>query len=200
MEGYERKNKKEIYKELQDLDPIGSPHTEEILIGGNVDLDLISLFPQKDARIMGGMRRKGKLFKVNNGGERKWKSQPPNEEEGALYSPRMKSDRYRIFNPEIPASGAEFLARGQNFCPPYKISTPPIMRVAPQLEKKDLAKFRRGGNYGISAPRKFRPRGQNFRPRRKHQYENGCNFCIWTPFSMNLGSLESPQRAIQLYP
>jgi hypothetical protein len=42
MEGYERKNKEEIHKELQDLDPIGSPHTEEIMIGGNVDLDLLS--------------------------------------------------------------------------------------------------------------------------------------------------------------
>jgi hypothetical protein len=70
MEGYERKNKEEIYKELQDLDLIGSPHLEEKEIGGNVDLDL-SHFPQKDARIMGGMGRKGKLFKVNNGGERK---------------------------------------------------------------------------------------------------------------------------------
>jgi hypothetical protein len=28
------------------------------MIGGNVDLDLLSLFPQKDARIMGGMGRK----------------------------------------------------------------------------------------------------------------------------------------------
>jgi hypothetical protein len=60
---------------------------------------------------MGGMGRKGKLFKVNNGGERKRKSQPPNEEEGALYSPRTKSDRYRNFNPKISA-------RGQNFRPP----------------------------------------------------------------------------------
>jgi hypothetical protein len=39
------------------------------MIGGNIDLDLLSLFPQKDARIMRGMGRKGKLFKVNNGGE-----------------------------------------------------------------------------------------------------------------------------------
>jgi hypothetical protein len=31
------------------------------MIGGNVDLDLLSLFPQKDARIMGGMGR-GLLF------------------------------------------------------------------------------------------------------------------------------------------
>jgi hypothetical protein len=94
------------------------------LIGRNVDLDLLSLFPQEDARIMGGMRSKGKLFKVNNGGERKCKSRPPNEEQGALNSPRTKSDRYRNFNPEIPASGAEFPARGRNFRPPYKISAP----------------------------------------------------------------------------
>jgi hypothetical protein len=49
---------------------MGSPHKEEKVIGGNVDLDLLSLFPQEYARIMGGMERKGKLFKVNNGGER----------------------------------------------------------------------------------------------------------------------------------
>jgi hypothetical protein len=46
MEGYERKNKDEIHKELQNLDPIGSPHIVKILIGENVDLDLLSLFPQ----------------------------------------------------------------------------------------------------------------------------------------------------------
>jgi hypothetical protein len=80
MEGYERKNKEEIHKELQDLDPIDSPHMEEKVIGGNVDLDLLSPFHQKDARIMGGMGRKGKLFKINNGGERKWKSQLRSEE------------------------------------------------------------------------------------------------------------------------
>jgi hypothetical protein len=53
------RTKEEIHKELKDLDPIGFPHLEEKVIGGNVDLDLLSLFPQKDAR-----------FKINNGGER----------------------------------------------------------------------------------------------------------------------------------
>jgi hypothetical protein len=57
MKEYGRKNKEEIHKELQDLDPIGSPHIEDILIGGNVDLDLLSLFPQDYARIMGGGER-----------------------------------------------------------------------------------------------------------------------------------------------
>jgi hypothetical protein len=55
MERYERKNKGGNHKELQDLDPIGFPHKEEKVIGRNVDLDLLSLFPQKDSRSMGGM-------------------------------------------------------------------------------------------------------------------------------------------------
>jgi hypothetical protein len=46
MEGYERKNKKEIHKELQDIYPISSPHMEEILIGENVDPYLL-FFPSK---------------------------------------------------------------------------------------------------------------------------------------------------------
>ena len=43
--------------ELQDLNPKGSPHLEERWIGENVDLDLLSLFPQRYARIMGGIER-----------------------------------------------------------------------------------------------------------------------------------------------
>jgi hypothetical protein len=50
----ERKNKEE-HEELQELDPRGSPHLEEKVIGGNVDLDLLSLFPQEGARIIGGI-------------------------------------------------------------------------------------------------------------------------------------------------
>jgi hypothetical protein len=61
---------KEIHKELQDLDSLYSPHLEERWIGGNIDLDLLSLFPQKDARNIRGMERESKLVKVNNGGER----------------------------------------------------------------------------------------------------------------------------------
>ena len=50
----ERKNEEE-HEELQDLDPMGSPHLEEKVIGGNVDLDLLSLFPKELARIIGGI-------------------------------------------------------------------------------------------------------------------------------------------------
>ena len=44
-------------QELQDQDLLGSPHLEERWIGGIVDLDLLSLFPQRYARIMGGIER-----------------------------------------------------------------------------------------------------------------------------------------------
>ena len=51
------RTKRKSTKEPQDLNPISSPHLEERLIGGNVDLDLLSLFPQEYARIIGGMGR-----------------------------------------------------------------------------------------------------------------------------------------------
>jgi hypothetical protein len=41
-----RRIRRKSTNELQDLDPNGSPHLEEKLIGRNIDLDLLSLFPQ----------------------------------------------------------------------------------------------------------------------------------------------------------
>ena len=55
--GKMRGRTKEEHEELQDLDSRGSPHLEEKVIGGNVDLDILSLFPQKLARIHGGIER-----------------------------------------------------------------------------------------------------------------------------------------------
>ena len=42
-------------KLLQDLNPLGSPHSKGVWLGGIVDLDLLFLFPQEYARIMGGI-------------------------------------------------------------------------------------------------------------------------------------------------
>jgi hypothetical protein len=56
------RTKRKSTNEPQDLDPICSPHLEERLIGGNVDLDLLFQIPQEYARISGGIERKGKLF------------------------------------------------------------------------------------------------------------------------------------------
>ena len=62
---------KEKQQELQNLDPTSSPHLEEILFGGVVDLDLLSCFPkngQESSEGSGGIE----LSKMcNNGGERK---------------------------------------------------------------------------------------------------------------------------------
>jgi hypothetical protein len=59
----------EEHEELQDLNPRGSPHLEEKVIGGNVDLDLLSLFPQKLARIHGGIGRKQAWRRSTMGGK-----------------------------------------------------------------------------------------------------------------------------------
>ena len=63
----------EKHQELQDQDQLGSPHLEEEWIGENVDLDLLSLFSQRYARIMEGIERKASFSKANNGGEREKK-------------------------------------------------------------------------------------------------------------------------------
>ena len=64
---------KEGHEELQDLDPRGSPHIEEKVIGGNVDLDLLSLFPQELARIIGGIERKQARRRSTMGGNHELK-------------------------------------------------------------------------------------------------------------------------------
>jgi hypothetical protein len=51
------RTKEEIHKELQDLDPMGSPHKKEKKIGGNIDIDLLTLFPQRYERIMRGIEK-----------------------------------------------------------------------------------------------------------------------------------------------
>ena len=66
----EEQNRRRNTKLLQDLDLARSPHLERDSIGEALDLDLLSPFPQKDARNSGGVKRRIKLFKVNNGGER----------------------------------------------------------------------------------------------------------------------------------
>jgi hypothetical protein len=77
---------KENHKELQDQDPLCSPHLEERWIGGKIDLDLLSLFPQRYARIMGGIEREGQAFQGQQWWEREGgkEANQPKEEEGGL--------------------------------------------------------------------------------------------------------------------
>jgi hypothetical protein len=170
---------KEIHKELQDLDPLYSPHLEERWIGGNIDLDLLSPFPQKYARIMGGMEEEGQALKINNGGER---------------SPKMwlsqggRRDNYRWGNLDVGSNSRRSLA----ISPALPDFRPDCPAASPAVAKKLLSSaVRRAAGF-------FRPGAKLF-AKKKHQHENDDNFCIRTPFSMNLGSLESPQQALQLH-
>ena len=64
--GNKRGRTKKIHKELQDLDLLCSPHLERILIGGNVDLDLLYLSLKWMQESWEG-EGDSKLKEVNNG-------------------------------------------------------------------------------------------------------------------------------------
>ena len=60
-------------KQPPNLDPLGSPHLEENMIGGMVDLDPLSCFPKDGQESLEGSGEI-KLSKMcNNGGEREQK-------------------------------------------------------------------------------------------------------------------------------
>ena len=84
------RTRKNSTNESQDLDPKGSPHKEEKLIGGVVDLDLLSCFSKYGQESLEGLRGI-KALEVNNGGERGEK-QPPSD--------------YRTIGEEGPLKGA----------------------------------------------------------------------------------------------
>jgi hypothetical protein len=83
MERYERKNNRNPQRTLRSISTM-FPSLRERWIGGNIDLDLLSIFPKKYARIMGGMEEGGKALKINNGGERSPIRAQPKEEEGVF--------------------------------------------------------------------------------------------------------------------
>jgi hypothetical protein len=105
MERYERKNKGGNHKELQDLNPIGFPHKEEKVIGRNVDLDLLSLYPQKDSRSMGGMEEGGQAFKVQQWRRERKEASSPRGKKGAFYRSPHKNSHCRPLSLESPAFG-----------------------------------------------------------------------------------------------
>ena len=72
----EEQNRRRNTKLLQDLDLARSPHLERDSLGGALDLDLLSPFPQKDARNSGGIKTQeedqalqGQQWRRENGGE-----------------------------------------------------------------------------------------------------------------------------------
>jgi hypothetical protein len=143
---------------------------------------------------MEGMEEGGQALKVNNRGEGSPKTW-------------LVQGRRRVF------IGGENLAVGSKSRQSSVVSlTPPDFRPdgpadSPAVAKKPPSSavwrvagfFQSGAGFpglesGPAGP------GAELSTKKKHQHENGHNFCIRTPFSMNLGSLESPQRALHLHP
>ena len=81
----EEEQRSRTTKELLDLHLVGSPHLEERWIGGNVDLDLLSLFPQRYARIMGGIERGQAFPRSTMAGERGEKRATQGRRRGGVF-------------------------------------------------------------------------------------------------------------------
>ena len=102
-------------------------------------------------------------------------------------------------------------SKGRKFRPGVrKFRTPSREKSQKDLAKKAQMKIwagysgatagTSGGRNFWTPGRNFRTSGRNFRPSEKlqnEQYENGHIFCIRTPFSMILGSLDSQRKALQ---
>jgi hypothetical protein len=118
IEKYERKNKGGNHKELQDLDPIGFPHKEKKVIGGNLDLDLLSLFPQKYSRSMGGMEEGEQATQGQQWRRERRSSYSPRRKKGAFYRSPHKNSHCRPLSLESPAFGGRRLRAGATKPPP----------------------------------------------------------------------------------
>jgi hypothetical protein len=83
------RTREEIHKKLQDLDPMGSPHKEEKVIGGNVDL-ISSLFSLKKMQESWKEWRGRASYSRSTMEERGCPIRDqPKEEEGVFYTPDM---------------------------------------------------------------------------------------------------------------
>ena len=101
---------------LQDLDLLGSPHLEGRWIGGNVDLDLLSLSLKDMQESWEGLRGR-QASKVNNGGrEREIRAREvlsPLGRKGGFYMPAHEKIRCRKLGADYPApEGADYPGAG----------------------------------------------------------------------------------------
>ncbi len=76
------------HKILQDLDLVDSTHKERDLIGQDVDLDLLSLFPQMGARIMEGLRDRASFSSSTMEERESERSHNPRRKKGGIYTPQ----------------------------------------------------------------------------------------------------------------
>jgi len=167
------RTKEEIHKELQDLNPMGSPHKEEKVIGGNIDL-MGSLKDMQESweELRDGLAFQGQQWRKREG---KTSSLKLEEGEGYLYPSR---DCSRCSTAGTGYSGPIL---DRIFCPPRKTAKDfaRVVQIWGRIFRPDISKT-----------------GPDIPPKKSEQHKNSDNFCIRTPFSMILGSVESPQRAL----
>jgi hypothetical protein len=171
------KTKEEIHKELQDLDLIGSPHLEEKMIGGNVDLDLLSLFPKKMQESWEGW----------GGRASSSRSTMEERENGSANVQMRKRGLYIAPARNLTVTGIltrKFWPRGRNFWPGGGISAPLIKFPAPlpiegctTAREKGLSKILQGRKLwnsglggGISGP------GENINTKMVVTFASGLHF------------------------
>jgi hypothetical protein len=143
---------------------------------------------------MEGMEEEGQALKVNNGGERSpktWLVQRGRRVfiDGENLAVGRKSRQSSAVSPVPP-----------DFRPDGPADSPVVAKKPPNSAVRQAAGFFWSGAGFPSLESGPAGPGAELSTKKNHQHENGHNFCIRTPFSMNLGSLESPQRALHLHP
>ena len=110
------RTKKNSTNELQELDPKGSSHLEEEWIGGNVYLNLLSLFPLIGGKNHGGIEGKQSSRKVNNGGNTSCARYLTLGKKGAFYRPPRKRAVAAHLPQSLRPRGAGVSGLGAEIC------------------------------------------------------------------------------------
>jgi hypothetical protein len=141
---------------------------------------------------MEGKGEGGQALKVNNGGERSPKT-------WLVQGGRRVCEENLAIGSKSRQSLADSSAP-PNFRPNGPADSPAVAKKHPSSAVRRAAGiFRSGAGFPSLESGPAGP-GAELSAKKKQQHENGHNFCIRTPFTMNLGSLESPQRALHLHP
>ena len=83
------------------------------LIGRNVDLDLLSLFPQMGARIMEGLRDRASFSSSTMEERESERSTSPRRKKGGIYTPQENRAVWAKTGPDIPAQVGAGLSGGR---------------------------------------------------------------------------------------
>ena len=115
------RTKRRTTQELQELDPLCSPHLEEILIGGNVDLGLL-LQSSKDQRVwvegLGDIKEMSLQQWKREKAKVAWKSLLAGGRWRGIYTPPRKVAVAARFTPEFLVQVTGYSGPGRKLRPP----------------------------------------------------------------------------------